>query len=62
MRPDMPERGQSLVEYLLLTAVLAGLLCLPQDGPVMQGRSAAMFLADSLRQLFQSWTYFLSLP
>ena len=54
--------GQSTVEYLVLAAVLATLLCLPLDGPSFQGRSAAAHLAEVCRTVWQQWVFFFSLP
>jgi hypothetical protein len=54
--------GQSFVEYLIVLAAVSTLLTLPLnfDGP--NGRTAAVYLADSVRAFYQSLTFFISLP
>lgn len=54
--------GQSFVEYLIVLAAVSTLLTLPLnfDGPY--GRTAAVYLVDSVRAFYQSLTYFISLP
>lgn len=55
-------RGQSLVEYIILLAAVATLLTLPLNVSGSNGRTAAVFLADSIRSFYQSLTFFISLP
>lgn len=55
-------RGQALTEYLVVLAVLVLVLLMPIEGPQAGGRCAAVWLADSLRALYGSLAFFLSLP
>ncbi|MES2889443.1 MAG: hypothetical protein V4739_15725 [Pseudomonadota bacterium] len=55
-------QGQSVVEYLVLTALLAALLWLPLHVEPFEGRSAAAHLAEVCRTVWQQWTFFYSVP
>lgn len=53
------QRGQSMVEYAIICAVLTVALFAPLPGDQM---SAAQKLADALRQTYWALSYFFSLP
>lgn len=52
------QRGQAMVEYAVVAAVLASTLFVAE----FHGRTAAQFLADSVRAFFRNLTHFLTLP
>jgi hypothetical protein len=54
--------GQSMLEYLIVVAAVATLLTVPLNFSGANGRSAAVYLVDSIRGFYQSLTFFLSLP
>jgi Flp pilus assembly pilin Flp len=66
MLPDTPpktratQRGQSMVEYVVICSLLALALFAPIPGE--QNRTAAQMLADAVRQAYSSLSFFLSLP
>ena len=53
------QRGQSMVEYAALCAILAVVLFAPIPGDTM---SVGQKLADALRQSYKALSFFLSLP
>lgn len=55
-------QGQSVVEYLVLTALLLALLWLPLHVEPFEGRSAAAHLAEICRTVWQKWVFFYSIP
>jgi hypothetical protein len=55
------QRGQSMVEYIVIGTVLVLALFAPIPGSQPQ-MSAAQMLADALRQFYRALSYFLSLP
>ncbi|MFN9707775.1 MAG: hypothetical protein ACK53K_09440 [Burkholderiales bacterium] len=55
-------KGQSLVEYVILLAAVTALITVPLNVPGAHGRTAAVYLVDSIRAFFESLTFFLSLP
>jgi len=57
--PRWRQRGQSMIEYVVICAVLAAALFVPIPGTQ---KSAGQLLADSVGGLYSSLTFFLSLP
>ena len=55
-------KGQSLVEYVILLAGVTALLTVPLNIPGARGRTAAVYLVDSIKAFFESLSFFLSLP
>jgi hypothetical protein len=51
-----------MLEYLIVVAAVATLLTVPLNFSGANGRSAAVYLVDSIRGFYQSLTFFLSLP
>lgn len=59
IRPRRPPvRGQSLLEYAIVAALLAGALFVVE----YDGRTGAQYLAEMIRLTFRSFSYYLSLP
>jgi len=56
--PCAAQRGQAMVEYAVIAAVLAGALFVAD----FDGKSGAQYLADMIKAFFRSLTYFISLP
>jgi hypothetical protein len=52
------QRGQALVEYIVVASVLATALFTFEFG----GKTGAQYLADMIRAFFRSLSYFISLP
>lgn len=52
------QRGQALVEYVVVASVLATALFTFEFG----GKTGAQYLADMIRAFFRSLSYFISLP
>lgn len=59
-RPALPrlQRGQAMVEYAIVAAVLVGALFVAE----FNGRTGAQHLTDMIRGFFRNLTHFLSLP
>jgi hypothetical protein len=58
----LPFGGQSMLEYLIVVAAVTTLLTVPLNFAGANGRTAAVYLVDSIRVFYQSLTFFLSLP
>jgi hypothetical protein len=58
-RPRRRQRGQSMIEYVVICAVLVAALFVPIPGTQT---TASQLLANSVRGLYGSLTFFLSLP
>ncbi|MFO1340242.1 MAG: hypothetical protein U1F53_18780 [Burkholderiaceae bacterium] len=56
--PRAGQRGQALLEYAMVAAVLAAALFYFDFG----GKTGAQYLADMIRAFFRNLTYFISLP
>jgi hypothetical protein len=54
----LTQRGQSTIEYALVAAGLAAALFVVE----YDGRTAAQYLANAVRAVYASLTYYLSLP
>ncbi len=52
------QRGQAMVEYAVIAAILAGALFVADFG----GKTGTQYLADMVKSFFRSLTYFISLP
>jgi hypothetical protein len=53
------QRGQSMVEYAVVTGALVAALFVVE---VAGGKTAGQLLADAVREFFRALTFFLSLP
>jgi len=56
--PRAAQRGQAMVEYAVIGAILVGALFVADFG----GKTGAQYLADMVKSFFRSLTYFISLP
>jgi hypothetical protein len=54
------QRGQTVVEYVVVAAAMVSALFVIDV--TTDGKTAAQFLADSIRAFFRGLTYFISLP
>jgi hypothetical protein len=54
------QRGQSMVEYLLVTAAMVSAMFVIDV--TTDGKTTAQLLAESIRVFFRGLTYFISLP
>jgi hypothetical protein len=58
-RPAGPQRqGQAMVEYLVVTAVVAAAMFVPT--PLTNDMSAADYLARAVRSFFRAYSFILS--
>lgn len=54
------QRGQSMIEYLVVAAAMVSAMFVVDV--TTDGKTAAQLLADSIRIFFRGLTYFISLP
>lgn len=59
MKSPFGMSGQSMTEYAVICAVLAGALLLPMPG---SQQTVSQFLCDSIRDFYSYLTLFISLP
>lgn len=57
-RRDTRARGQAMVEYLVVTGVVAAALFVPS--PLTQNMSLADYLARAVRSFFRAYSFLLS--
>lgn len=56
--PGQVQRGQAMIEYLLVTAAVAIVMFIPT--PVTNGMSLADFLARAVRAFFRGYSFMVS--
>jgi hypothetical protein len=56
--PERQQKGQSMVEFLIVAAALSAALFVP----LPSGQNSAQTLASAIKGSFQAFSFFISLP